>query len=342
MAVENTVAGSDAVLTTDGAVLDPDDDRIHDRPPGVDRWAENIQWNVRDKAGLGVMWHMGTMLEDPRLWHVVVAVTLPDGQVYSAKTVAPGAGHFGPPHAELSVVDPYRKWAFRYHGGMIDVTGDQGATGLVTDEQHLPVDIDLDLGAVHPVWIPEGSTAFGDWGRFHHEQTVEVSGTVTVNGTEHRLTGIGHRDHSIGPRDMSLLRSAFWGNGVFASGWAFAAMLGEYTSAEFQRAAVFDRDGSRPATMVRWSNLDSARGEPLLVTLDLDIEGTRKAIEGRIRNGMTYTVVDGAEFALGTDIRNPDRYMLTNLFVDWTCEGEDGIGYLDRGALIRLLREGKQ
>ncbi|HJQ45385.1 MAG TPA: hypothetical protein VJ870_03530, partial [Amycolatopsis sp.] len=137
----------------------------------------------------------------------------------------------------------------------------------------------------------------------------------------------------------SKVRRAFWGNGVFESGWAFATMLGEYTTAEFQRAAVFDRDGTRPATMLRWSNLDSAGGEPLLVTLELDIEGTRRTIEGRIRNGMTFTVVDGAEFAMGTDLRNPDRYMLTNLFIDWTCDGETGIGYLDRGALIQLLSE---
>ncbi|MEV6340499.1 hypothetical protein AB0M12_37980 [Nocardia vinacea] len=339
MTVENTVVTTGAVLTTDGAELAPEDDRIHDRPSGIDRWAENIQWNVRDQAGLGVMWHMGTMLDDPRLWHVVVAVTLPDGQVYSVKTVAPGTGQFGPPHAQLSVVDPFRKWAFHYHGGMVDMTGDQGATGLVTDERHVPVEIDLDLDAAYPVWIPEGSTDFGDWGRFHHEQTVEVSGTITIGGTTHRLTGIGHRDHSIGPRDMSHLQRAFWGNGVFESGWAFATMFGEYTSGEFQRAAVFHRDGSQSATMVRWSNLDKSDGEPRLVTVELDIDGTRKILEGRIRHGMTFTVVDGAEFAMGTDLRSPDRYMLTNLFIDWTCDGEAGIGYLDRGALIRLLQK---
>ena len=342
MTIDKTVSDSAAVFTTDGVELDPSDDQVHERPQGVDRWAENIQWNVRDQAGLGVVWHMGTMLDDPQLWHVVVVVTLPDGQVYSTKTVAPGAGQFGPPHAQLSVVDPFRKWAFRFHGGMVDVTGAQGATGLVTDERHAPVEVALDLDAAYPVWIPEGSTHFGDWGRFHHEQTVEVSGTVTINGAAHRLAGIGHRDHSIGPRDMSLLRRGFWGNGVFESGWAFATMFGEYTSGEFQRAAVFEPDGARPATMLRWTDLDSASGEPLLVTLQLDVEGTKKTIEGRIRQGMAFTVVDGAEFAMGTDLRSPDRYMLTNLFVDWKCDGETGIGYLDRGALIRLLLEKSQ
>jgi hypothetical protein len=329
-----------SVYTIEGVSLDPADDGVHEPAEGVARWAENIQWNVRDEAGLGVVWHMGTMLRDPRLWHVVVALTLPDGRVYSTKVVAPGQGHFGPANAEFSVVDPYRRWRFSFLGGMVDVTEHQGAAGLVADDIHVPIEIDLDLTEAYPVWIPTGSADHDDWGRFHHEQTVRVDGVITVDGVEHlRLTGIGHRDHSIGPRDMGKLVGDFWGNGVFDSGWAFATMSGEYSDDQptFQRAAVFDADGIRQATMVQWSGLDSACGDPREVAVELDVEGARMVIEGRIRSGMAFTMVDGAEFSMGTDFRNPDRYMLTNLFCDWTCDGEAGIGYLDRGALIGML-----
>jgi hypothetical protein len=327
-----------SVATIDGDLLDPADDCVHERVDGVERWTENIQWNVRDIAGLGVIWHMGTMLGDPRLWHAVVVVTMPDGRVYATKVVAPGRGQFGPPNAELSVVEPYRRWHFRFLGGMIDVSDHQGAAELTSDENHIPLEIDLHLAEAYPVWIPEGSAEHSEWGRFHHEQAVKVDGVVMVDGAKHILAGIGHRDHSIGPRDMSELRTDFWGNGVFDSGWAFATMHGRYASTEFQRAAVFDRRGAHAATMVRWTDLESSDGEPRLIELELEVEGETRLIEGRIRTGMAFTVVDGAEFAMGTDLATPDRYMLTNLFCDWICAGESGIGYLDRGTLISLLR----
>lgn len=321
--------------------LDPADDFVHAPPLGVDRWAENIQWNVRDKNGLGVMWHMGTMLDDPRLWHIVIAVTEPDGTVHSTKIVAPGTGQFGSLNAQLSTITPYREWHFTFFGGMVDVSQDQGAAGLTPDDYHHSVQIDLDLEAAYPVWIPEGSTQFGDWGRFHHEQAVTVCGTITIAGKPHTLDGIGHRDHSIGPRDLSHLRRGFWGNGIFESGWGFATMLGEYESGAFQRAALFNSDGTHDATMVRWNDLTAFDSKPALVTVELDVQGKQVVIEGQIRHGMNFTVADGAEFCMGTDLARPDRYFLTNFFVDWTSNGEKGIGYLDRGALISLLAPGR-
>lgn len=332
-------AGEEHTDTSQRPGIDPADDLVHRPPTGISRWAENIQWNVRDNAGLGVIWHIGTMLRDPRLWHIVVTVTLPGGAVYSTKIVAPGTGHFGSANAHLQTIDPYRRWRFSFCGGMVDVSGHQGAHGMVADDQHLPVEIDLDLSALYPVWIPEGSSEYGDWGRFHHEQPVEVSGMVRIGDTVHELTGIGHRDHSIGPRNMSMLCGAFWGNGVFESGWAFATMYGHYVSGDFQRAALFGADGTHEATILHWPDLATATAEPHQFTVDLDVDGRLVVLEGRVRAGMNFTVADGAEFCLGTDHARPDRYFLTNFFVDWTCDGERGIGYLDRGALIRLLTQ---
>ena len=110
--------------------LDPVDDLVHTPPPGVDRWTENIQWNVRDAAGLGVIWHAGTMLTDSRLWHVVVALTLPDGSVYAAKLVAPGDGGFGSANAQLATVEPYERWRFTFFAGMVEVSTAQRAVGV--------------------------------------------------------------------------------------------------------------------------------------------------------------------------------------------------------------------
>lgn len=318
---------------------DPADDFVHQAPPGVGRWAENIQWNVRDAHGLGVMWHIGTMIENPKMWHIVVVVTLPEGRVLATKLVAPGAGHFGTPNAQLATVKPFQQWHFEFIGGMIDVTSSQGADGLANDDHHHSVTVDLDLNAAYPVWIPDGATQFGDWGKFHHEQVVRVRGNVEVSGQVYEIDGIGHRDHSIGPRDLSHLQSGFWGNGVFESGWAFATMLGVYDSGDFQRAAVFDAKGTHDATMAYWTPLSSVRCDPKDVTVRLNVQDELLTIEGRVRNGMNFTVADGAEFCMGTDHSKPDRYFLTNFFVDWTCNGERGIGYLDRGSLIRLLCE---
>ncbi|WP_280426863.1 hypothetical protein [Nocardia carnea] len=322
--------------------LDPADDYVHQPARGIDRWAENIQWNVRDDAGLGVILHAGTMIRNPLLWHVVVTVTTPEGGVYTTKAVAPGAGNFGPPGAQLRTVEPFKRWRLEFYGGMLDVTGHRGGSGLVPDDQNTAVQIDLDLSALYPVWIPEGSAQFGDWGRFHHEQAVTVNGSISINGTVRELSGVGHRDHSIGPRDMSKLRTAFWGNGVFESGWAFAAMHGQYIHADFQRAALFDADGSHEATMIDWPGLTSAIGDPAEFSVELRTANRTLNLQGRLRGGMSFTVVDGAEFCLGTDLERPERYFLTNYFVDWFCDGERGVGYLDRGSLIQLLNEEEQ
>ncbi len=93
--------------------------------------------------------------------------------------------------------------------------------------------------------------------------------------------------------------------------------------------------------MVRWTDLTAFNCEPTAITVELDVQGRQVVIDGRIRHGMNFTVADGAEFCMGTDLARPDRYFLTNFFVDWTCNGEHGIGYLDRGALISLLTQGQ-
>ena len=115
-------------------------------------------------------------------------------------------------------------------------------------------------------------------------------------------------------------------------------MQGEYVDDDFQRAALFDADGIHPATMTSWARLEQAAGDPHEFVLEMEADGRQVSMTGRTRPGMNFTVVDGAEFALGTDFDHPDRYVLSCLFVDWTCDGERGIGYLDRGALSSLLR----
>ena len=91
--------------------------------------------------------------------------------------------------------------------------------------------------------------------------------------------------------------------------------------------------------MVEWSRIEDATGAPLDFVVELDVAGRSVPITARCRSGVNFTVLDGAEFGLGTDVDSPDRYLLTCMFVDWTCNGEHGMGYLDRGALIRLLRD---
>jgi hypothetical protein len=317
--------------------IEPSDDLPH-TSPRIDRWTENIQWNVVSRNGLGVIWHAGTTLADPTMWHVVVAVTLPDGTVLAGKIVAAGApGVFGPSIAYLATTEPFQKWTLSYQAGMRTVTEEQRAGGLLSDEAHLPVRIELQLRAAHPLWIPAGSEKHGDWGHFHHEQAVLAAGTISVGGVEYAMDGVGHRDHSIGPRDMSRLRRAFWGNGTFPSGWAFATMQGDYEDCQFERAAIFDNAGQRDAHLVNWSRLENAVGAPLEFALTLDLGVEKRVITGRCTSGINFTVLDGAEFGLGTDLSSPDRYVLTCLFTEWDCDGEQGLGYVDRGALIGLL-----
>mgnify|MGYP003333654835 CR=1 FL=1 len=325
-------------LDVHGHPIDPAGDCVHVPPVGVARWTENIQWNVVGSDGLGVTWHIGTMLDDPSLWHIVVTVVRPDGAVFTDKQVAPGIGSFGSPSAHLATVEPFVKWKFHYRGAMLPVRPGAAAASLLVDDNHIPVSVELTLTAAYPVWLPSGSEVHGDWGRFHHEQAVVATGQIVVGGEPLAFSGVGHRDHSIGPRDLSRLRRAFWGNGIFESGWAFATMQGEYDEGDFQRAAVFIGDDFFEVLMTDWTVLDDADGSPKDISVRLSADGWERVIKGRIHAGMSFTLADGAEYCLGTDRTNPHRYMMTNMFVHWECAGEPGSGYLDRGARISLLR----
>lgn len=320
--------------------LDPRDDLPH-APPDVPGWTENYQWCATFRGGGGWMAHVGTMPTDPTFWHSVAALALPDGRLLVNKMVGPAAeaGAAGPANAAATFLDPYARWRWRFSGGMRLISPAEAAAGLIADGETVPVVVDCEAQAAGPVWSPTISDGeLAEWAHFHHEQALVVKGEITVDGEQFEIDAVGHRDHSAGPRDMSGFERGLWCNGTLDDGWSFVAMWANRAPGEeFSRAAVFVGDTVHEATLTGPSLITSAAADPKRFTFTLESDLGVRHVEALCTAGMNWSVVGPAEFAMGTNYGEPTSYMLTQYFADLRCEGRSGLGFVDRGLLIRNL-----
>lgn len=80
----------------------------------------------------------------------------------------------------------------------------------------------------------------------HFEQCGTVTGTVRVDGVEHEVAGVGHRDKSWGVRDWSGIRGWEWISAQFGDGLAFNVTLGHVDGRPVHNGFVH-RDGANRA-----------------------------------------------------------------------------------------------
>lgn len=322
------------MTTLPADLVDPADDLPHS-PPDVAGWTENYQWCAADSSGLGVMAHVGTMPAQASLWHTVFGVTTPDGRVLVHKSVGPAPGEraAGTAIGSFRCEEAYQRWTCSFHGGMRVVDEAELTRGLLADGPNVPVTIELELRAAAPLWQPVGAEDHPEWGRFHHEQGLWVSGVVEIDGERLTLNGVGHRDHSAGVRDLSQIRRAMWVNGVFPSGWSFAAMWAVRTTGEqFQRGLVC-RDGrGEDAVVETVSTIDDAWANPRQFDVVLTTPSGQRRVKGTVLSGANFSVAGEAEWCVGTDVLDPHSYVLTHRFARWECDGEVTYGFADRGA----------
>jgi len=325
--------------------LDPADDHPLVGGNPDPSFAEAQQWNVTD-GEYGVMCHIATMPGDIKLWQSVIAITHPDGSVHTTKIIGRGSPEmFGTPIFHTVTDVPFEAWRLRFDGAMRHFRASDLRRGPAWDGMHVPVTIELEISAGHPVWILGGHNGGEKEGlfqtvyRFHHEQAIVASGTIKIGDRTIALVGaVGHRDHSRGPRDQLKTVEHGWINATFESGWSFATIVGSSDPGGiFDVAAVFDGNAVQEGTIARWTRQESFAPTPRSFELELALPGGPRVIRATCTNGINWSGVGPTEWSIGTNRDDRENYLFSQYFAEFECDGEKGRGYVDRGRRTRDL-----
>lgn len=310
-------------------------------------FSESQQWNFFN-GSYGVMYHIGGMPGDCKLWHNAFAIACPDGSTLATKIVGRGpAEAFGAHTVHSVTLEPYKVWRVVFDGALRRYDPAELQAGPAADGQHIPVKVELDIRAAHPVWDPgaHAEQAAGEKGLFastakmHHEQAVTCTGFIEIAGERIEFSAPGHRDHSSGPRDLSKLRRALWVNGTFESGWSFLQFEGELVGLPLlKRGGLFEDGQIIECHMDHEAELSTSAPEPRSFEFKVSIDGKPdRVIEVRVKGGANWTSVGPTEWCLGTLRDDPRNYLFTHYFAELSCNGEKGYGFVDRGVITSLL-----
>jgi hypothetical protein len=300
-----------------------------------------------DGDGVGVVLHLGTHPEAGSLWHSLSSVSFADGRVFVAKSVGPAPDErtAGSALHRSTCRQPFAAWDVLGDGGYQLTSFEELAEGPLTDRPTTPVGIELRFDAFGPIWDPAGHAAHPEWGSFHHEQPMKVTGVVEVGGEVHHFDGLGYRDHSRGPRDMRAVSHSHWSNGVFPSGRTFCSLQVHRGDDVQTRAAILHADGTQEdIELVEVPELVNAAHQPLDISLAFtDSTGARHDVSGHVSGGATWSIVGTSEFCLGAALAVDDAYILPQSIVRWTWDGEVGYGLTDRCSRAdRLVAMGRE
>lgn len=300
-----------------------------DRPPG---WSENAVFQVHDPAaGLSVWAHVGRIPDAPHVWEGVIGVFTGDGDVLFSRAFGPSADAGVASSGALSFrcVEPGERWRVTFDGMARTTTERELAGGPLADGAVVPLAVDLDFTAVHPMY--GGAAADQTWATAHIDQGGRVRGVVRVGGVDHAIDASGFRDHSYGPRDHARLVGDTWCAAVFPSGRALLALeVWQADGPAFSQGFVFDGTTVHPATAVAVPRLRSVDGEPRRFTLRITTAaGTAEAV---VEQSASMALTFGRPVGLvgGADLADPELPVITEGPALITWDGETAAGWIEK------------
>jgi len=109
---------------------------------------------------------------------------------------------------------------------------------LVATDLHTPMSLQAASGDVSAEKVESMI------GKGHVEASIRALGRVRLGGDEFAIDGMGHRDHSWGPRHLMDIRSTRWFHGTTGSDFAFSAATGVMSTGGVHRAGYIVRDST--------------------------------------------------------------------------------------------------
>lgn len=299
----------------------------------ADLWTESFHGSGYDpQRRVGVFVHVARAQFDPTLWDETFVAFLPDGRLLAYRSFGAGEEPSGPTAnaVDYRCEEPWARWKLGFRGGVRLVTESELDAAALTDDEYVGAELALDLRAIGPVCGIGGmDDAF--WAHAHTEQHLSVSGTLRWGGEEIAFDGTGLRDHSVGPRDVSVLDRHTWCHGEFPSGRLFMVMdvdAGDGTTLRY--AVVGDGDGMHEATITRPGGtlLDAPGGARDGYAVGLDTSDGSTTIEAEILHTLPLSLRGTNSWVVGT---RPDaHHFMYESMTRFTWDGETGYGLTER------------
>lgn len=280
---------------------------------GVPLWSEtrwNGCWNA--DAGAGLYLHAGRYRHDLDLWWAQVVAYLPGDELCVTQLWGANGSGAGVSIGGLELAITEDGWTARFDGAGQLTTID--ALGRAPRGSSAPVrrmQFEVQARPAAPVWDMYGSATerLEFAGDTHVQQGFHTTGRLRVAGEEHRLDGIGFKDHSSGPRDFS----GWYGHRfllIVTGAWTcHAVAMFTPAGAAMGPLGVLWRDG-RPSRVTRFElpELEDAAGGPVHGEGLIETEsGERLEFSAELVHALPMTITRENENING---------------VDWELEGD--------------------
>lgn len=313
-------------------------DEFPHAPGGEPGWSESyLVQAYSPSTGVGIFAHTNRCHFDPSLWSEVFAIYLPGDRFVVAKGFGYGtaASEVGG-SLSLGVEQPFGRVTTGYRGAGQPISGPVLRAGGAPSGQHVGVELALVHDALGPAFAV-GDVRPGAFGHTHYEQHMRARGQLICDGERIEFDGTGLRDHTWGPRDLSVMGNHVWLHGEFPSGRWFTVTYvcqGQGGAPLLEFHAVGDRDGLTRAELVSPA--------PLLTDeeqvrdgyqLSLRAAGTRHTIRGDILAPMAFSFAGPVEMTLGSDRTDGSSHTIFECQTRYEWDGEIGYGLSERSVL---------
>ena len=310
------------------------DDRAHP-PQGDPSWSESFLVQAYcPRSEIGFFAHTNRASWDSALWSEVVAVYLPGDRFAVAKGFGygPSAHQIGG-SLSFEAPRPFDKNVTRYRGAAQLVDGHILRDGPAPSGMHVGLDVELThyaLGAPFGV----GDVRPGNFGHTHYEQHFGCSGQIALDGKRIDVEGTGMRDHTWGPRDLSVMGNHFWIHGEFPDGrWLSTMYIARRGGGDalLNFHVVGDGTGMTHASLVSHDALLDAESQVFDPwRIELRIGDEVQEIRGEIIAPMPFSFVGPVEMTLGTNRTPQASHVVYESQARLSWNGQPGYGLCER------------
>jgi hypothetical protein len=334
-----TVGSTRSEATRQQDRVNAEDDDLHDVRHDIPMWSESALITGHDpQSGISVYGHL--VLLETEVWESIFAVYLPSGEILADRSYSvhdPRDRRTG--QMVIKPIVALERWQLGFDGMARRVMMSDLGDGPLRSGPVTRLTVDLVCDGTSPVWgrgMVTDRAAMTEHDKnpavsgsgLHLEQSLRLSGTITFDGRTIELAGVGHRDHSCGPRARSNQWRVTWANATFPSGRTFHGLnvyvVGRPT---YSGGYVWDGQTMEDVTAFDGPPLNGPIGEPREFKTRFRTTTGEHLLHGELLGSMPTSgympqgAAIGAEAVGHVAVDGPGR---------WWWDGEIGYGWVQR------------